>query len=100
MTPRPPFRLAIALLLVLFAGSSSVAFAGQENPTAAALAETRQNTDQGDASAQFSLGFAYATGEGVPQDDAQAVAWFRQAADQGHAASREEYEQMRKYLEQ
>ena len=32
--------------------------------------------------AQFTLGFKYATGLGVPQDDAEAVTWFRRAAEQ------------------
>ena len=27
----------------------------------------------------------YANGEGVPEDDAEAVRWYRLAADQGHA---------------
>jgi TPR repeat protein len=35
--------------------------------------------------ARFSLGFMYDNGEGVPQDDAETVRWFRLAADQGHA---------------
>ena len=26
----------------------------------------------------------YEAGQGVPQDDAEAVAWYRQAAEQGH----------------
>ena len=29
----------------------------------------------------------YATGEGVPKDAVQAVAWFRKAAEQGHASA-------------
>jgi TPR repeat protein len=29
----------------------------------------------------------YANGEGVPQDAVEAVAWFRQAAEQGHAGA-------------
>ena len=41
--------------------------------------------DQGDAAAQFSLGFMYQKGKGVPQDDMLAVKWYRQAADQGLA---------------
>ena len=29
----------------------------------------------------------YAQGEGVPEDDAEAVKWFRLAAEQGHAGA-------------
>ena len=36
-------------------------------------------------SAQFNLGLMYDKGEGVPQDDAEAVRWYRLAAEQGHA---------------
>jgi uncharacterized protein len=35
--------------------------------------------------AQFNLRRRYAKGQGVPQDDAEAVKWFRKAADQGDA---------------
>ena len=31
------------------------------------------------------LGLMYDTGEGVPQNDAEAVRWYRMAAEQGHA---------------
>ena len=48
-------------------------------------AETRARAEQGNAEAQFKLGRMYAKGEGVPQDYAQAVAWFRKAAEQGNA---------------
>ena len=41
--------------------------------------------DQGHAIAQYNLGWMYANGEGVPEDDAEAVRWYRLAADQGHA---------------
>jgi uncharacterized protein len=34
----------------------------------------------------FDLGAMYANGQGVPQDYAEAVSWFRKAADQGVAA--------------
>lgn len=37
----------------------------------------------GDPSSEFAVGRAYAKGEGVPQDYAQAVLWFRKAAEQG-----------------
>ena len=35
--------------------------------------------------AQYSLGYAYYHGEGVPQDHEGAVAWYRKAAGQGDA---------------
>ncbi|NEP81350.1 MAG: SEL1-like repeat protein, partial [Okeania sp. SIO3B3] len=37
----------------------------------------------GEAGAMSNLGFAYATGTGVAQDDAQAFQWYERAADQG-----------------
>ena len=43
--------------------------------------------DQGYAGAQNNLGLMYDNGEGVPQDDAEAVRWYRLAADQGTAAA-------------
>ena len=45
----------------------------------------RAKTEQGDADAQYNLGLRYGTGEGVPQDHAEAVRWLRLAADQGYA---------------
>src|ERR1035438_5617609 len=41
----------------------------------------------GDASSQVSVGNTYAKGEGVPQDYAQAAAWYRKAAEQGDAVA-------------
>ena len=48
------------------------------------LTETRRLAEQGDADAQYNLGYRYVTGIGVPQDRAEAVRWLRLAADQGH----------------
>jgi hypothetical protein len=42
---------------------------------------------QGDAEAQYDLGCLYENGEGVPQDAAQAVAWFAAAAARGMTAA-------------
>jgi putative methionine-R-sulfoxide reductase with GAF domain len=47
----------------------------------------RKLAEQGDATAQFSMGARYATGEDVPQDYAEAVRWFSLAAEQGHVVS-------------
>ena len=49
-----------------------------------AIIETRRLAEQGDADAQYNLGYRYVTGIGVPQDRAEAVRWLRLAADQGH----------------
>ena len=45
----------------------------------------RQAAEQGNANAQNNLGAMYATGQGVPQDDREAVKWYRMAAEQGDA---------------
>ena len=41
----------------------------------------------GNAAAQFNLGVMYHDGQGVPQDYAEAVKWYRIAAEQGHPSS-------------
>ena len=41
--------------------------------------------EQGHAGAQSLLGLKYARGAGVPEDDAEAVRWYRLAAEQGDA---------------
>ncbi len=47
------------------------------------IEQLRQAAEQGDASAQFTLGRMYAMGEGVLEDDVQAYAWYILAAAQG-----------------
>ena len=63
-------------------------FDGMEDEGNAAAETVRwwyyRATEQDDADAQYMLGVMYADGEGVPQDDAEAVRWWRQAADRGH----------------
>lgn len=45
----------------------------------------RENADQGDASAQYTLGNCYISGKGVPQDKTEGAKWYRKAAEQGNA---------------
>lgn len=47
----------------------------------------RRLAERGDATAQFSVGARYATGEDVPQDYNEAVRWFTMAAEQGHVSA-------------
>ena len=49
--------------------------------------ETKALAELGYASAQFNLGVKYANGIGVPENDAEAVKWYRKAADQGHSGA-------------
>ena len=51
------------------------------------LTELRRQAEQGDASAQYNLGAMYENGEGVPQDDQEALKWYRKAAEHRHAAA-------------
>ena len=48
------------------------------------LQDLRAAAEQGDPEAQWGLGILYHNGEGVPQDDAQAVHWFLLAAEQAY----------------
>jgi hypothetical protein len=45
----------------------------------------RMLAETGDAAAQNRLGLIYQNGEGVPQNDAEAVRWYLKAAEQGYA---------------
>ena len=49
------------------------------------FAEMLGLASQGNVQAQYNLGLMYANGEGVSEDDAEAVKWYRLAADQGNA---------------
>ena len=51
------------------------------------LAQLRALAEQGDAVAQYNLGLMSASGRGVPEDDVEAVRWYRLAADQGYATA-------------
>ena len=51
------------------------------------MAHLRLLAEQGDSTAQSMLGVFYASGEGVPQSDAEALKWLRLAADQGDATA-------------
>jgi TPR repeat protein len=43
--------------------------------------------EQGDADAQFHLGVMYESGQGVLRSDAEAIKWYRKAAEQDDAVA-------------
>ena len=47
--------------------------------------EILEKAQRGDAKAQENLGYLYAIGRGVPKNYAEAVKWYRLAAEQGYA---------------
>ena len=78
LTPVAVATLSLAVL-------SPPVQAQDDQTPARSLVDIRARAEAGDAEAQKNLGVMYAIGEGMPQDDAEAVAWFRKAAEQGHA---------------
>jgi hypothetical protein len=56
-----------------------------ELDSALAVKEYREAAEQGDGLAQYSLGFLYYKGQGVPRDYAKAVKWWQKGAEQGTA---------------
>ena len=79
--------IVIAVFGLLFVAGSAVADDLSDGADAynrgdytTALELFRPIAEQGNASAQYNLGFMYANGEGVPEDDAEAVKWYRLAA--------------------
>jgi len=53
------------------------------------IAQWKESAEKGEIWGQFNLGFAYANGNGVPEDYKEAVKWYRQAAEQGDANAQE-----------
>ena len=82
---RHAVRATVAVAALSLAVLSSLVQA-QDTPSAQELADLRVLAEAGDIEAQYNLG-VYAAGRGVSQDAAEAVTWFRRAAEQGHAGA-------------
>ena len=61
--------------------------AAQSGDFATALKEWKPLAEEGNAAAQNNLGLMYHNGWGVPQDDKEAVYWYRLAVEQGYATA-------------
>ena len=87
-----PVLLTLAVLLGSAGMSVSQDFqkgldAARKGEFATALREWEPLAEQGNARAQFNLGWMYRHGRGVPQDSKTAVKWYRLAAEQGDAGA-------------
>ena len=61
---------------------------GEDIGTREAGIRDRMAARQGHVDSQYNFGVMYATGVGVPQDDAVAVKWYRKAAEQDRQLGR------------
>ena len=80
---RRPTQIRTTLARFLLTATLIAPWALAQDPDP--LAELRRQAGQGDGEAQGRLGAMYSQGLGVPEDDTEAVRWFRLAADQGRA---------------
>ncbi|MBM4205760.1 MAG: sel1 repeat family protein [Gammaproteobacteria bacterium] len=78
--------IAFVLALSLVVWNTS-ALAANEDTRVPSFEETKHLAEQGNVDAQFNLGWMYRIGQGVPKNDAEAVAWYRRAAEQGDASA-------------
>jgi len=77
--------LALATVTPAYADLNEGLAAYKAGDYAKALSELRQPAVQNNAAAQKTLATMYAIGQGVKEDDAQAIAWWTKAADAGDA---------------
>ena len=81
--------LVLAFLMTLYSSVMAQDFqkgfaAYSTGDYATALQEWTPLAEAGGEVAQFNLGVMYSNGKGVPQDNAEAVKWYRLAAEQGY----------------
>ena len=90
-------RIAACLLVVC----SIVSCAPSSEDRASRLFQEQfKAAEQGDAEAQVNLGLRYHGGEGVPQDDAEAYAWFAVAAANGDEQAKDNLAMVKSRLNQ
>ena len=70
---------------ITFEGATTIEFTWSPDLASWENVGNRKAAEQGDARAQYNLGQKYRKGEGVPEDDEEAVKWYRKAAEQGLA---------------
>jgi TPR repeat protein len=85
---RMSFVFIVAILFCVFeskAQEPTKTAVVDEKPAEISVDALHLKAESGDAVAQFKLGVCYADGEGVKKDEAEAVKWYRKAADRGNA---------------
>ena len=88
--------LSISLTSSVYADFDDGLRAAQNGDFETAYKEWQPLAEQGHANAQFALGYMYFIGDGVPQDDEQAIYWHKKAAEQGHIGAQQALDEMLK----
>ena len=78
--------LAVSLLAFAICTADLPGAVAQEGPT---VSELLSKAKTGDAIAEYTLGNMYSAGKGVSRDYAEAVKWYRKAAEQGYVRAQE-----------
>ena len=73
---------SFCLALVVFFFSSLLPAAYSEGLS---FSDTKIAAEKGGSDAQYNLGLMYDLGQGTPQNDKEALKWYRKAAEQGYA---------------
>jgi TPR repeat protein len=85
---RAEIRLVAKLLIFVAAVTIFAAGAlAQATVRPDTLSTLVARAERGDALAQFDVGYAYQTGEGVPKDPATAAQWYRRSAENGNVGA-------------
>jgi len=85
------FSIITAVAIEIFGSDKNSSVHSKENETSETstvtneLDKLRLSAEKGDAQAQFNLALMHENGQGVVQDYAQAMSWYKLAAAQGHA---------------
>jgi TPR repeat protein len=77
--------LSLILMGTVSAGWNDGAVAYEKKDFKTAFKEWMPLAEQGDAAAQNNLGLMYQYGEGVLENDKEAVKWYRKSAENGYA---------------
>lgn len=84
-------RFALAVVALLACAPADAAelngWALRAVRTTKSLPVVTASAERGNAHAQAQLGFMYATGRNIPQNDTLAAYWYRRSAEQGNAAA-------------
>jgi TPR repeat protein len=86
---KSPELLLVVAIMTLFAAFAHAGFddgraAYNKGDYVKAYQEFKASAEQGNALAQFNLGFMYDNGLSIPRDYSEAAKWYCKAAEQGH----------------